>query len=174
VNTFAHIKPIAQYNKVAYYSVCIDGEENSLFEEFIKRHTNINNDKLDHILNWLRQIGNNYGAQTDYFRPEGETADTSALPPKGINRKPQYTEHGKKKANNLRLYCLRANESVVFLFNGDIKTKNKAQYCPNVKPHFKLANRLTKAIDKAFQDKDIVWNDDCTQISCKEDLEIYF
>lgn len=156
MNIFAYIKPIAQYDKVVYYSVCIDGEENSLFEEFIKKHTSKNNDKLDHILNWLRQIGNNYGAKTDYFRPEGETADTSALPPQGINRKPQYTEYGKKKSNSLRLYCLRANESVVFLFNGDVKTKNKAQDCPNVKPHFKLANRLTKAIDNAFHEKEIV------------------
>lgn len=174
MNTFAYIKPIAKYDKVAYYSVCIDGEDISLFEEFIKKHTNENNDKLDHILNWLRQIGNNYGAKTDYFRPEGETADTSALPPQGINRKPQYTEYGKKKANSLRLYCLRANESVVFLFNGDIKTQRKAQECPNVKPHFKLANRLTKAIDKAFQDNDIVWNDDYTEINCEKDFKIYF
>lgn len=174
MNTFAHIKPIAQYKKVSYYSICINDEETSLFEDFLMTQTKENNNKLDHILNWLRQIGNNYGAKTDYFRPEGETADTSALPPKGINRKPQYTEHGKSKANTLRLYCLRANESVVFLFNGDIKTKRKAQDCPKVKPHFKLANRLTKAIDKAFIDRDIVWNEDCTQINCKEDFKIYF
>ena len=91
-----------------------------------------------------------------------------------MDRKPQYTEYGKKKANNLRLYCLRANESIVFLFNGDIKTEKKAQKCPNVKTHFKLANQLTKAIDKAFAESDIVWNEDCTQIEYNEDLKIYF
>lgn len=174
MNIFAHIKPIAQYNKVTYYTVCIDDKQNSLFEQFVEKNAIINKDKLDHILNWLRQIGNHYGAKSEFFRPEGETADTSALPPQGTNRKPQYTEHGNKKANNLRLYCLRANENVVFLFNGDIKTKNKAQDCPNVKPHFKLANRLTKAIDKAFSEREIVWNDDYTQIIYNEDLEIYF
>lgn len=174
MNTFAHIKPIAEYNKVAYYSICIDDKETSLFEDFIKEQTKENSKKLDHILNWLEQIGNNYGARTDYFRPEGETADTSALPPKGINRKPQYTEHRKNKANTLRLYCLRANESVVFLFNGDIKTKRTAQECPNVRPHFKLANKLTKAIDEAFKDDEIVWNDDCTLINYNEDFKIYF
>lgn len=174
MNTFAHIKPIARYEKVSYYSVSIDDGNTSLFENFIKKHTTENKNKLDHILNWLKEIGNNYGARTNYFRPEGETADTSALPPKGINRKPQYTEHGKKKANSLRLYCLRANESVVFLFNGDIKTDRKAQNCPNVKPHFKLANKLTKAIDTAFVDGDIVWNENCTEISYNEDLKIYF
>lgn len=174
MNTFAHIKPIAQYAKVSYYSVCIDDNDSSLFEEFIKKQTIENQNKLDHILSWLKEIGNNYGAQTYYFRPEGETADTSALPPKGIDRKPQYTEHGKKKANTLRLYCLRANESVVFLFNGDIKTDNIAQNCPNVKPHFKLANILTKAIDEAFRDGDIAWNENCTEISYNEDFKIYF
>lgn len=174
MNTFAIIKPIAQYRKVCYYSVCIDGDEVSLFEYFISKHQVNNKTKLDHILNWLKVIGINYGAQTHHFRPEGEIADASALPPKGMDRKPQYTEYGKKKANNLRLYCLRANESIVFLFNGDIKTEKKAQKCPNVKTHFKLANQLTKAIDKAFAESDIVWNEDCTQIEYNEDLKIYF
>lgn len=174
MNTFAHIKPIAQYAKVSYYSVSISDGGISLFEDFIKKHTVQNKNKLDHILNWLKEIGDNYGAQTNYFRPEGETADTSALPPKGIDRKPQYTEHGKKKANSLRLYCLRANESVVFLFSGDIKTDRKAQNCPNVKPHFKLANKLTKAIDIAFKEGDILWNENCDEINYNEDLKIYF
>ncbi|KAB1068272.1 hypothetical protein F6U93_07210 [Tamlana haliotis] len=174
MNNFAHIKPIAQYKKVGYYSVCINDGEHSLFEEFIKEHTKKNEKKLDHILNWLKVIGNEHGAQTYHFRPEGETADTSALPPKGVDRKPQYTEYGKRKANNLRLYCLRANEHVVFLFSGDIKITRKAQHCPNVKSHFKLANQITKEIDNAFIEKDIAWNDDYTQIECNEDFKIYF
>jgi len=174
VNNFAQIKPIAQYKKVCYYSVCINDCKDSLFEEFIKRHTVSNKNKLDHILNWLKIIGDRYGAQTHHFRPEGETADASALPPKGMDRKPQYTEYGKKKINNLRLYCLRANPSVVFLFSGDIKTAKKAQNCPNVKKHFKLANQITKAIDNAFREKDIIWYDDWTQIDYNEELKIYF
>lgn len=174
MNNFADIELIAQYDKVCYYSVCVNDDDDSLFEQFINQHHVNNKDKLDHILNWLRVIGNKYGAQTHHFRFEGETADTSALPPKGIDRKPQYTEHGKKKANNLRLYCLRANEHVVFLFNGDTKTSQTAQDCPNVKQHFKLANQITKAIDNAFKDRDIVWNDDCTQIEYNESLKIYF
>lgn len=174
MNTFAHIKPIAQYNKVSYYSVCIEGNEISLFEEFIAYHTITNKEKLNHVLDWIKLIGNKYGAQSHLFRPEGETADASALPPKGIERKPHYTEYGKKKANNIRLYCLRANENVVFLFNGDIKTDHYAQDCPNVRKHFKLANKLTKAIDSAFANKDIVWNDDCTEIDCEDDFKLQF
>ncbi len=40
--------------------------------------------------------------------------------------------------------------------------------------HFKLANQLTKAIDKAFADKDIVWNDDFTAINCEDDFKLQF
>lgn len=65
-------------------------------------------------------------------------------------------------------------KTLCFLFNGDIKTSQYAQDCPNVKKHFKLANQLTKAIDKAFADKDIVWNDDFTAINCEDDFKLQF
>ncbi len=174
MNTFAHIKPIARYKKVAYYSICINGHYESLYEEFVSRHEKSEKEKLNHILEWIKQIGNKYGAQPHLFRPEGEIADASALPPKGMERKPQYTECGKKKANNLRLYCLRANPHVVILFGGDLKTTKHPQDCPNVKPHFKLANQLTKAIDEAFVNKEITWKDDFTLIDCEDDFKLQF
>ena len=173
MNTFAHIKPIERYDKVAYYSVCINDSNESLFEEFISYHEINNRDKLNHVLEWIKILGNKYGAQIHLFRPEAAIADASALPPKGKDKKPCYTEFGKSKANNIRLYCLRANEHVVFLFNGDIKTTHYAQDCPNVKDHFTLANQLTKAIDLAFAEKLIVWNDDYTLINCSSDFKLF-
>lgn len=124
------------------------------------------------MLAWIKQIGDKYDAQSHFFRPEAETADTAALPPKGKDRKPQYTEYGRAKANNLRLYCLRANENVVFLFDGATKTKQKAQECPNVKSHFKLANQLTKAIDQAFREKEIRWIGDASLIEVNDDFKL--
>ena len=173
MNTFAHIKNIARYDKVAYYSICINENNNSLFEEFINHHSIYNEKKLNHVLEWIKIIGDKYGAQQHLFRPEASIADASALPPKGKEREPNYTEFGKTKANNIRLYCLRANEHVVFLFNGDLKTTHYAQDCPNVKEHFTLANQLTKVINQAFADKDIVWNDDFTLINCSSDLKLF-
>ena len=49
-----------------------------------------------------------------------------------------------------------------------------AQDCPNVKKHFKLANQLTKIIDNAFANKDIIWNDDYTAIYCEDDFKLQF
>lgn len=174
MNKFAQIKPLFKYKTVAYYSVSLNDNEKTLYQKFLEKHTVENKDKLYHIQKWLKLIGEKYGAQNRFFRNEAKNADASALPPIGTDRKPYYIEYGKKKANNLRLYCLKANSNVVFLFNGDIKTKQKAQDCPNVKNHFILANNLTKAIDNAFCENDIIWNEDYTLISYSEDFMLYY
>lgn len=174
MNNFVQIKRIAKYDKVSYYSVIIDTEQPSLFENFIATHTAINKEKLNHILVWLQEIGIKYGAQTHLFRPEAYLSDTSALPPTGKDREPTYIENGETESNNLRLYCFRLNESVVVLYNGNLKTAEKAQDCPNVKPHFLLANKITKALENSIKEKEINWNEDCTDIIFDSDLEIEY
>ena len=137
-----------------------------------------NNEKLYHILAWIEKLGNKVGAQKFYFRNEAETSDASALPPSGIDREPTYVEFNedtgreRNKPNDLRLYCLRANDSVVFLFNGDIKTTLKAQDCPNVRSHFKLANKLTALLNQAFIHRQIEWNEDFTDINVEDDFRL--
>lgn len=177
MNNFATIKHINSFKHVEYYSVCIDEDgDSSLFEKFLVKHTQENLQKLNHIQSWIKWIGNKYNAKIDYFRNEAETADTSALPPKNPNWEPTFIEWNNETetghTNNLRLYTFRANEHVVFLFNGDIKTADKAQNCPNVKSHFKLANTLSKLIDKCFVEGEIEWNEDQTDIEFDENLEL--
>lgn len=172
MNIFAHIKPIARYDKVSYYSLLLNDDKDSLFEDFVKVQTQSNKKKLNHILAWIKIIGNKYGAQTHHFRPEASIADTSALPPKGVKREPAYIEKGKKTSNMLRLYTFRLNENVVFLFNGALKTSRYAQDCPNVSPHFDLANKLTAALQAALEEKEIRWIDDFTQIEFEQDFKL--
>lgn len=172
MNNFAHIKPLFKLDKVAYYSIVMEGDTKSLYEQFIMKHTIENRKKLNHIQAWLKIMGDKYGAQKHFFRNEAKGADTSALPPRGKDREPSFVENGKNKHNNLRLYTLRANEKVVFLFNGDIKTTDKAQDCPNVKKHFSFANQLTNAIDLAFRNSDIKWNEDYTIILFDKDFKL--
>lgn len=157
---------------MSYYSLVLDEESVSLFEGFVTEQTKENKEKLNHILAWMKVIGNKYGAQEHYFRPEAETADASALPPKGIKREPAYIEKGKKVSNMLRLYTFRLNENVVFLFSGGLKTSNYAQDCPNVAPHFKMANKLTAALQTALEEKEIEWKDDFTQIHFATDFKL--
>jgi len=174
MNNFVQIKRVAKYDKVSYYSVTINAEPSSLFEQFIATNTAINKQKLYHILDWIEVIGINHGAKVHLFRPESYLSDTSALPPTGKEREPTYIEDGQTESNNLRLYCFRLNENVVVLYNGDLKTADKAQDCPNVKPHFLLANKITKALENSIKERVINWNEDCTDIIFDSDLEIAY
>ena len=36
------------------------------------------------------------------------------------------------------------------------------------------SDNLPSASNSKFREKEIVWNEDCTQINCNEDLKIYF
>ncbi|WP_299431146.1 hypothetical protein [uncultured Maribacter sp.] len=180
MNGIIRLKHVTDYQKVCYYSVIIDKDDepietaNSLFENFVKQQTIDNLEKLNHILSWLAEIGNRYGAQDRYFRDEQNQGEAMGLPPYAMGRPPVYTEDGKTAPNNLRLYCHRLNPNVVILFNGGVKTEALAQECPNVKTHFLLANQLTKIIDQAFQNKDIKWINEDTDIDYDNNLILYY
>lgn len=180
MNGTIRLKHIADYKKVCYYSVVLDQDDKhiedvrSLFEKFIEEQTLSNPVKLNHILSWLAEIGDRYGAQDNYFRDEQYQGEAVGLPPYAKNRPPVYTENDKTASNNLRLYCHRLNPKVVILFNGALKTQDKAQECPNVKPHFLLANQLTKILDQAFQEKDILWINDDSDIDYYDELILYY
>lgn len=174
---FAEIIEVQRFRKVVYYTVSINDEQ-PLFIKFKEAQTIQNKEKLHHIMAWIQQIGNKIGAYEQYFRNEAESADTRAIPPKGKDRKPCYlefneqTETEQNTPNDLRLYCYKANEHVVFLFDGDVKTKDKAQDCPNVRNHFKLANKLSGLLEAAYRNKNISWNEDYTDIIVDEDFQL--
>lgn len=157
MNTFAHIKHIQSIGKVHYYSIIIDNAQTSLFEDFLNFHK-VDKKLLQDLVimnEWLLKNIPKYGAQERFFRHEGIKTDTKGLPPKFVETK-----------NLLRLYCFRANDNVVFLFNGRCKTKTivKAQDCPNVRPHFLLANQLVSKINYLFDEDVLKWNEDFSDL----------
>ena len=68
MNNFAIIEHVQRFNKVNFYTVKIEKNEISLFDQFISKHTNENYEKLNHILTWIKIIGNKYSARSIYFR----------------------------------------------------------------------------------------------------------
>jgi hypothetical protein len=170
MNTFAHLIRLKdfQFGIVRYFSVHIEGNEINEFFDFLNRMEDLKevSDDLSNLLVWIEEIGERYGAQKKYFRNESGISDTYALPPPKVEMKVHEIP-----VENLRLYCLVANEHVVFLFNGGIKTTNKAQDCPNVGPYFRQANRFAKAISALFHGRQICWNKDFSDIYFKTDLE---
>jgi len=173
MSNFASIKFISEYDKVVYYSVVINGDENekSIFELFVENFTISEAKKLNHILSWIKEIGSKYGAYPELFRDERHA---TALPPNGKKRKPSYIEHNASSSNPLRLYCHRLNTQVVILFDGGIKTTAKAQDCPNVRTPFAMANILALKIDEAFKSGEIEWTDELDEILYEEAYKLYF
>lgn len=154
MNTFATIVTDHryQYQKVTYYSVFIEGEEHWEVDKFFeKMEQEAEEDDILRFIAVLEEIGNNRGAKERYFRPE---RGFHGLPPK-----PKGTEELGLEAievhDNWRLYCLRLTENIVILFNGGIKTTDKAQDCPNVSRYFYQAQKFTTLIDEGIRNGDI-------------------
>jgi hypothetical protein len=171
VNTFAYIERLAefQFQRVKYFSIRIEGNEVNEFYDFLNRMEDIKEieDDLNNLLVWIDEIGERYGAIKDrFFRNESIYADVSALPPP--RKQMEFSEIFVK---NLRLYCLVANENVVFLFNGGIKTTDKAQNCPNVSQYIKQANLIAKKIDELYNEGEIRWSANSEDILFDENLE---
>jgi hypothetical protein len=147
VSKFATIEPVELFPKVSYYTIRFE-EEDTLLDQFLDAHENSpQQEGLDIIRRFLEQMGVQYGALSRYFRPEQQAF---ALPPPSSILGTESPD--------LRLYCLRLNNRVVILFGGGVKTASTAQDCPNVGPHFRLANKLTYAIDQAIKDKDLTYD----------------
>ncbi|TAE51601.1 MAG: hypothetical protein EAZ89_09890 [Bacteroidetes bacterium] len=176
VTTFAQIKRLEDLTtaKVNYYSIQLlsdqesdENEENiTLFERFIQKHqgkTEIQ-DNYEEILDWLEiRMGELFGAKAKYFRFENES---HALPPPI-----QFLEG--EGDHTLRLYCLRLSDSVVFLFDGGVKTTRYAQECPNVKDAFYQAGKISKALTQALKDGDILWDESGGNI-VYDDFDLFF
>lgn len=167
MNIFAKILEIQGFtgNRVKYYSVQVGDRKYSEFEDFIRRHLEIK--AIDKQLNYLNRVLENFsheGARRHYFREERAF---QALPPKA-----RYLEFDLGR-EQLRLYCLYISENIVFLFNGGIKTKAKAQDCKNVKSYFQEAEKLTSAIDKMIKEKRIEFDDNLTEILNLEEIELW-
>ena len=175
VNNFAVLEKLEDFSfrKVVYYSIKFLDNENDIpeFYDFLNRMEDIQYLKsdLDNLFIWLEEIGEHYGAiKNRFFRHEAKSGEASALPPS----KRTMELYELIVEESLRLYCLVANEHVVFLFNGGIKTTLNPENCPNVGPYFKQANLLSKKIDELFQEKSIQWNVDLTDIHFDPSLTI--
>ena len=76
MDNLAKLIYVSHYDKVIYYSIeIIESREHeitspsTLFDEFIAENK-INKEKLQHILDWIEEIGDKYGAKQQFFRNE--------------------------------------------------------------------------------------------------------
>lgn len=151
-----------QFGIVRFYSIRVDDNEYNEFERFLRKHEQNSgiSEELDQLFQFLEEMGDKYGAREQFFRFENQA---HAIP-KHSKQFP-YIEKGAK----LRLYCLRLNDHVVFLFHGGIKTKHSAQDCKNVSIHFHNANRFVQKINELIRNNEILFNEKGTELTFDKD-----
>ena len=89
--------------------------------------------------------------KSDLLRQE---ARAQALPPTS-----NYMREIGVDQTALRLYCYAAGPRTLVLFNGDVKTSQQAQNCPNVARHFQFAQRAALALDECRRDWEVLPSD---------------
>lgn len=151
---YATIVNFHKFSEVPFYSIQFVEDELCETDKFIERIDEMEDfkEQLDDLLALIESIGARK-AKYYYFRHEG-IAD--ALPPN--RRYWEYLDVSNKELN-LRLYCMRLSDNIVILFNGGVKTMQKAQECPNVSFYFYQAGKLTKKILRKIIDKEIIIDD---------------
>lgn len=134
----AELRIFKVFEKVAFYSVAAIDDEKTLTERFFEamEHNEEHQQDVNNLVQLIREIGQR-GAKKNYFRDE---MLCSALPPSA-----RYQSEA-TRVEDLRLYLYWHSEMVVILFGGGIKTAPTAQECPNVGPHFRAAQSLTKQL----------------------------
>jgi hypothetical protein len=152
VNTFVP-QLVYDFALVKYYTVQLAGRELTEFADFLVRMRSEpkNERDLKELMAQISQMGHKFEAHLRYFRDERDVVhrgEAMAMPTPAFSR------------SRMRLYCQVLSPKVVILFNGDVKSKgiNAAQDCPKVSTHFHMANRLTKAIQRAMDEDLIRWD----------------
>lgn len=172
MNKFVTIEEASSFKKVTYYTVRFEDERYNEFEKFIINNGSdqkIHNEYND-LMSLIKRLGNSIGAKERYFSRNEKKAE--ALPPDWTK-----LSHGErmlhvKYQHNLRLYCMRINDELVFLFNGGVKTPGNitAQECNVVRKYFNMANQLAKAVEEAIKEKEIILNG--MKLEIEEDYEL--
>lgn len=134
----ATIVELYRFKYTTFYTVKYDCDEMPLGLQFLKEYSQHKHFKI--FKTWIQKIGNERGAVGHFFRQEREAE--ALPPPKDIIN----------ESCDLRWYCLRINPAIVIMFNGGVKTKQKAQHCPNVSKHFDEANKLAEQIWKEIEE----------------------
>lgn len=158
MNIFATIEEAIQYKKVTYYTVKFENQDYSEFEKFILKHqrdATVHNEYHD-LLSLIQRLGEELGAKQHYFSRKEKKAE--ALPPDWKSLSTRERKLHVTYQHNLRLYCMRISDEIVFLFNGGVKTPGPitAQQCKNVRQFFRMANELAEVIERAIIEKDII------------------
>jgi len=127
------------------YTVLPDGDQASVFEQFLDEYNGTYQAELDDIVSRLHAIGHKTGARASFFKEgEGKWRDlVCAL----------YDEPERK----LRLYCLRWGGDFIILGGGGPKNTRTWQEDENLSYHAEMMIAVAKRVHRRFKDGELKW-----------------
>jgi hypothetical protein len=136
--------------KARFYSIIINEEESTLFEQFIEKHLQTHRNEINDMLMRLHIMGQKEGAREHYFKlHEGKLGDGVAA----------YYDLPSRK---LRLYCIKYGLSTVILGCGAPKNSRTYQEDPILHSTAKKMIRIAKVLNEGIKNKEIILNEDGT------------
>ncbi len=131
------------------YSVQMEGDEKTLFEQFLEENKADFPLEVQNIFDNLTIIGRSTGARDLYFRPkkEGKLGD-------GVEALFDVPYA------NLRLYAIKYGKVLLILGNGGYKPKTirAFQEDPKLTKENYLIRKISAVLYEAIKDKDLRWN----------------
>ena len=131
------------------YSVLMEGDENTLFEQFTDETKYVFPDEIENIIENLKAIARRVGAREQFFRPkkEGKLGD-------GVEALFDMPNA------NLRLYTIKYSNVLLVLGGGGHKPKNIRvfQEDPKLTKENYLVREIAVVLYKAIKNKDLRWN----------------
>ena len=143
---FERIDAFSDDGVVEFYTVRLDDNRLTEFELFIEKDFPDHLEEIRILYAAIRRIQWR-GAHPSLFKFE-ENAD--ALP-----KVPDEVKILNEDDWGVRLYCIRVNEGLVILLNGDIKTEEDPNKCPNVKHHFNRARKIGTVLNREIAERTI-------------------
>lgn len=130
------------------YSVIEEGEEFSLFEQFMMENYDTHNAEVKDINRRLQFMGRSGGAREQFFK------EKEGLPGDGVSA--LYDDPDKK----LRLYCIRYGNIAVILGGGGAKNTRTWQDDPKLKSEAEKIIKISKIITEAIKNRDTKLTED--------------
>ena len=142
---FDKIKEISD-GVTQFYTIRLGNNELTEFELFDAKEFPDHAEELEITYNVINEMRNRE-ARLRFFKDE---SGAHALP-----RVSQEIMDANKGDYGIRLYCIYVRPELVILSNGDIKTSQHPEDCPQVKDHFRRIRRIAALLDKAITNKEI-------------------
>lgn len=134
------------FSKVRYYTLKFEDdiqESQKFFDNYQAKYP----ESVNYIKMWIAEIGEKYGAEPRFFRPED---NAEALPPPSTLLRRLDKQFNTKKLS-LRLYCIVLSPEIVILVNGGIKESQALRDSPSCWKEFQFASNIASQIHRQLK-----------------------